>query len=89
MTASGKNRNIKAIAITSHAFHPKAEICFVDFAGLLARPQFLFLHIPLEARQWLFLETVTLLPFRGWGSYSYGDSTGLSACVSRYTGFPF
>lgn len=25
MTAFGKNRNIKRLAFTSHAFHPKAE----------------------------------------------------------------
>jgi len=37
VTASGKMRDINAYAFTSFAFHPKAECCLIDLAGLLAR----------------------------------------------------
>jgi len=37
VTASGKMRDINAYAFTSLAFHPKAECCLIDLAGLLAR----------------------------------------------------
>jgi len=36
VTASGKMRDINACAFTSIAFHPKAECCLIDLAGLLA-----------------------------------------------------
>jgi len=39
------------VAFTFHAFHPKAECCLADVAGLLARPS--VEHLPVRhAQQW-------------------------------------